>query len=284
MSFIRNASYVMLVDDQAAGFKRVVGSFTEASTFGAVTVGYFGFMLRLWLLSVYPRVTFTLGLFLLLATLLATSTTAYVGLGVYLALTYAEVLIRFLGRRSTYQMRLFLFASPLIFSALLLCIALSEHYSIVLSDLLDTFFFNKMGSASGQERAAWNQGALQSFFDTFGLGFGNGSGRASSFLLAALASLGVAGCLLFSMFFLTLFFGRSLKKPDYFEEAVRQSAKSMCFAWLIASSVSSAVIELGPAFYTFAALASSGNILAQVRAHKRPARRISSATQPGTSY
>jgi len=35
LSFIRNANYAMLVEDQAAGFKRIVGSFPEASSLEA---------------------------------------------------------------------------------------------------------------------------------------------------------------------------------------------------------------------------------------------------------
>jgi hypothetical protein len=58
------------------------------------------------------------------------------------------------------------------------------------------------------------------------------------------------------MFFISLFFGRgSNTKLDATEEAARQSAKSMCLAWLITGTVSDPLIELGLGFYTFAALA-----------------------------
>jgi hypothetical protein len=258
LSFIRNANYAMLVDDQAAGFKRIVGSFPEASSFGSATMGYFGFTLRLWLLGFYPRLSLILGLLSLLATLFATSTTAYVGLAVFLGLTYIELFIRIISHRSTFQMQLFVFCAPLVLSILVIAIALNDYSSAMARDLLDTFFFNKMATASGQERSSWNQGALQSFVDTFGFGFGNGSGRASSFLVATLASLGFIGSALFSMFFITLFFsGGRDGGLSPLEEAARQSAKSMCLAWLITSSVSDPLIELGVAFYAFAALAAA---------------------------
>jgi hypothetical protein len=256
LSFIRNANYTMLVETDVAGFKRIVGSFVEASSFGGATLGYFAFTGRLWLLGVQPRLTATLALLSLAAVLFATSTTAYVGLAVFLGLSYLDVLIRTMSGPSPPQMRLFVVGAPLMVVVLGFAVALSDTYSVMVRDLLDTFFFNKMSTASGQERGAWNQMALQSFFDTMGFGFGNGSGRASSFIIAALSSLGLFGSVPFAMFFISLFFGRgSNTKLDATEEAARQSAKSMCLAWLITGTVSDPLIELGLGFYTFAALA-----------------------------
>jgi len=244
-----------LVETDVAGFKRIVGSFVEASSFGGVTMGYFAFTGRLWLLGLYPRLTATLTLLSLTATLFATSTTAYVGLAVFLSVTYLDILIRTACGRSTRQMRLFAVGAPLLFAILALAVALSDTYSEMVRDLLDTFFFNKLSTASGQERSAWNSMALQSFFDTLGFGFGNGSGRASSFVISSLASLGLFGSALFAMFFVSLFFGRSSAKQGPIEDAARQGAKSMCVALLITGTVSDPLIELGLAFYAFAALA-----------------------------
>src|SRR5262249_32688755 len=157
--------------------------------------------------------------------------------------------IRTMSGPSPPQMRLFVVGAPLLVAILGVAVALSDTYSDAVGDLLDTFFFNKMSTASGQERSAWNQMALQSFFDTMGLGFGNGSGRASSFVIAALSSLGLFGSVLFAMFFISLFLGRSSNiKLDPVEKAARQSAKSMCLALLITGSVSDPLIELGLGF------------------------------------
>jgi hypothetical protein len=112
-----------------------------------------------------------------------------------------------------------------------------------------------MASDSGVERSSWNQAALQSFFDTYGFGFGNGSGRASSFIIAVLANLGLIGTALFIMFFLGVFFERSSGHLTLPEEAARKAAKSMCLAWVIGSTVSAPLIDLGLSFYAFAALA-----------------------------
>ena len=265
LSFVRNANYTMLVETGVAGFKRIVGSFVEASSFGGATLGYFAFTSRLWLLGISSRLTSMLALLSLTAVLFATSTTAYVGLAVFLSLTYLEILIRTLTRPSTPQMRLFVVGAPLLLSVLAVAVALSDSYSAMVGDLLDTFFLDKMSTASGQERSAWNQMALQSFFDTFGFGFGNGSGRASSFVIAALSSLGLFGSAMFSLFFISLFFGRSSNaRLDPLEDAARQSARSMCLAWLITGTVSDPLIELGLGFYSFAALAGTSGVRRQL--------------------
>jgi hypothetical protein len=255
LSIIRNANYTMRVDDDVAGIKRTVGSFVEASSFGSVTLGYFAFTLRLWFMGVYPRLSRNLSLLALFATLLATSTSAYFGLAVLLCIIYAEFFIRAVSGPVTLPVKLFLVGGPLLLATLVLGIALNETMSAKASDLLDTFFFNKMASDSGIERSSWNQAALQSFFDTYGFGFGNGSGRASSFIIAVLANLGLIGTALFVMFFLGVFFDPSRSGLTLPEEAARKGAKSMCLAWIIGGTVSAPLIDLGLSFYAFAALA-----------------------------
>jgi hypothetical protein len=255
-SIIRNANYNLLVETELAGFKRIVGSFVEASSFGGCTLGYFAFTGRLWLLGYRPHLTLPLASLSLGATLFATSTTAYVGLAALLAFTYLELVIRAMMRPLTPQMLVFMVGLPLGLAFITVLIAMSDSYSDYVQNLLDTFLLSKLASSSGVERSSWNQHALQSFFDTFGFGFGNGSGRASSFLVAALASLGLFGSVLFSLFFLSLFLSSNHGTVlDPVEDVARQGAKFMCLAWLISGSVSNPLIDLGPAFYFFAALA-----------------------------
>ena len=90
-------------------------------------------------------------------------------------------------------------------------IALNDGYSAYVKGLLDGMIFNKLSTASGVERSAWNSQALQNVIDTFGFGVGNGSVRASSFPIAVLASLGIIGALMFGMFFFTLLVTRRVE-------------------------------------------------------------------------
>jgi hypothetical protein len=256
LSVIRNANYILRADDEVAGFKRTVGSFVEASSFGGVTVGYFAFTIRLWFMGIYPRYTAALTVLALIAALLATSTTAYFGLAVFLPLLYVEFLFHTMSRPVSSPVKLFVFGAPFLVAILVLCVALSDSYSTRAHDLLDMFFFNKMSSDSGVERSSWNHAAMQSFFDTYGFGFGNGSGRASSFIVAVIASLGIVGSGLLFLFFVGVFFGRSSAiQPGSLEDAARKGGKSMCLALIIGGCASAPLIDLGLGFYAYAALA-----------------------------
>jgi hypothetical protein len=257
-SFIRNASYTIYADDLAAGFKRIIGSFAESSTFGSMTLGYFALTLRLWLLGVYPRFALSVTALSLLALLFATSTTAYVGLVLYLTLLYCELLVRMISGSVSPQVRLFIFGTPVVLALALIVIALNDASWAYFQSLLDTFVFNKLNTASGEERSAWNNQALQSFMDTYGFGVGNGSARASSFPVAALVSLGVSGTILFGVFFVGLFLTKSRKSSvDPLGHALQLGAKSTCLAWLISNSLANPQIDLGLAFFIFAAIACS---------------------------
>jgi hypothetical protein len=255
---IRNASYSMLNDSEIAGFKRIVGSFTEASSFGAMTLGYFGFTGKLWLLGIQPRLTGLLAGLSLMALVFSTSTTAYVGLSVLLFIGYLDTLMQALRRPVTINMTVFLVGAPFVAAVSVVAILLSDTYSAYIKGLLDTMVLKKMSTDSGVERSSWNRQAIQNFFDTFGFGVGNGSVRASSILAGIPASLGVIGTLFFGLFFAT--FG--LAKPkrtqsDAVDDAFRQAAKYACLGWFISGATSGAVIDLGLPFFAFAAFASA---------------------------
>jgi hypothetical protein len=256
MSVIRNANYALLNDQEVAGFKRIVGSFTEASSFGSTTLGYFAFTSRLWLLGIRPRLSLILTLLSLSALLFSTSTTAYVGLAAFLLYSYLHILIGAFRKPLTFQMGVFVFVVPVALAGLVIVIALNDAYWASLQNLLDTLVLNKMSTGSGIERSSWNNQALQNLFDTFGFGVGNGSVRASSFPVGVLASLGVFGALIFSMFFVKVLFSRTTNETyDPVDDGYRQAAKAVCVAWLITATTSGALIDLGLPFYAFAALA-----------------------------
>jgi hypothetical protein len=186
----------------------------------------------------------------------STSTTAYVGLSTFLVLIYLECLFRLLSGPVPTQTVMFLIAAPILAAIVVVGIALNDASWSYVQNLLDTIIFNKLSTDSGVERSAWNTQAIQNFFDTWGLGAGNGSVRAASFLAAVLASLGVVGAVTYAGFLLFLFLGnREPASSDGYENAVSSAAKSVCLAWFIASSVAGAFIDLSLPFFIFAALA-----------------------------
>jgi len=260
LSFIRNANYSMLNDTELAGFKRIVGSFVEASSYAAATIGYFGFSAKMWLLGIRTRLSAILSALSLLALVFSTSTTAYVGLAVFLCFLYLQTVVRAMRQTITPQMTLFLAGTPILFSILAVAIALNDTSAAYVQSLLDTMVFNKMSTDSGVERSSWNRQAMQNFYDTFGFGAGIGSVRTSSFPIAVLSNLGVIGTLLFSMFFVRVLFDQSnLGSSDRLADAYVQAARCACIAWLITASISGALVDLGLPFFAFAALACSAS-------------------------
>ncbi len=206
MSFIRNSTYSLLSDTELAGFKRIVGSFVEASSFGYWTLGYCAFATSLWLNGVAPRLTLSLSMLSLVALLFSTSTTAYVGLSVYLFAQLVLIAYNAMVRPVRPQMILFAVALPFAISLLVILICLNDASYAYFADLLNTLVFDKLSTSSGIERSSWNSQAIQNFLDTYGFGAGNGSVRASSFPIAVIASLGILGGTTYALFLLTIYF------------------------------------------------------------------------------
>jgi hypothetical protein len=260
LSFIRNSTYSVLSDNESAGFKRIIGSFVEASSFSYWTLGYFAFALSLWLNGYATRLTLFLGLLSFAALLFSTSTTAYVGLAIYLSFQFAFVAVKLLAGPVRPQMLAFLLCVPFMLCLAVILICLNDNAYAAASNLLDTFVLGKMSSSSGIERSSWNSQAIQNFFDTFGLGAGNGSVRASSFTVALIGSLGLPGALLYATFLLTIWFGRRGGTIDDATYKMQTAARSACLAWLIAASTSAGLIDLGLPFFAFAALATAREV------------------------
>jgi hypothetical protein len=260
LAFIRNTNYRMLNDTEVAGFKRIVGSFTEAAGFGSMTLGYFAFSARLWLRGFHTRLTSTLAALSLIALVFSTSTTADVGLSVMLLLLYLESAYRLAFHRVPIQTLFFLVVAPIVVAILIVGVALNDASWSYVQNLLNTIVFNKMATDSGVERSAWTRQALQNFLDTWGFGAGNGSLRASSLLAAIVASLGVFGAFTYGAFFVrVLLNNRKSPSLDDYEYGVTDAARFSCLAWVIASSIAGAFIDLGLHFFVFAALACANN-------------------------
>jgi hypothetical protein len=260
LGFIRNANYRMLDDVTVLGFKRIVGSFPEASTFAYFTSGFFAFCTKLWLDGVYPRWTGPIALISLLSLGLATSSTGYAATSAFLALLFIVSLARTLCRpvrRSTFVLAT---VFPLVIAAGLAGLRLDGPLWRTASEVVDVSIFDKMSSNSGIERAKWNDQALVNFSDTHGLGAGDGSVRASSFPLAVLGNIGVFGALTYGMFLLSLLFGRGHRWQHPFPARCQSAARWACLTQLIGASVAGSFIDLGLPFFVFAGLACAGPV------------------------
>ncbi|PIE06990.1 MAG: hypothetical protein CSA74_09425 [Rhodobacterales bacterium] len=204
LDFIRTANYTIRVTDTMAGFKRMIGGFPEASSFGFFSLGLFGFWLQYWLIRPRSRAAPWMLAMASVAVLRSTSSSAYLALIVFLFGFALFNFFRFLRpeaeRRSV---------AVAVTGALLLWVAaagVTAGYQMAepVTAFFDDILFDKMESDSGVERMSWNTQALTNFTDTWWLGAGLGSVRASNWVISCLGSIGLPGTLLF-IAFLTAF-------------------------------------------------------------------------------
>ena len=258
LGVIRNANYRMLDSATVLGFKRIVGSFPEASTFAYFTSGFFAFCTKLWLDGVRPRLAGPLALLSLLALAFATSSTGYAATLGFLGLSFCANVVRVLrgrARRST-----FVVASvfPVLVVVGVIGLRLDGPAWQTASRMVDASIFDKLNTDSGIERSKWNEQALVNFADTGGLGAGDGSVRASSLPIAVLGNVGIPGAVTYGIFLLAVLFGRKNRWRHPYPAGCQSAARWACLTQLIGASVAGSFLDLGLPFFIFAGLACAG--------------------------
>jgi hypothetical protein len=207
----------------------------------------------LWVLGVYPRVAGIASALSLTCILFATSTTGYAGLAVYTLFEYTRILGSiFLGRRSRRIVFVVVFG-PIVVAIVVMALALNDTIWTDIVEIFRLAFFEKASSESGVERGSWNAQAITNVIDTYGFGVGIGSTRASSWVLAVLASLGIPGAICYFGFIVAVLFAPTAQDP--FAAKVQSAAASACFALLIVASIGGAFVDLGLPFFMLAAFA-----------------------------
>jgi hypothetical protein len=249
---IRSAAYAMLSNDNVAGFGRIAGGCAEASAFGAMSATLLAFMFTYWS-TTKDRVALMLSLMLLMLLILSTSSTAYVASIVLLVYLIASLLLAALSNRlHKRDILLVLIATAGV--CFLTGVELFNSNALEpFSQLLDATLIKKASSASGVERAYWNWASLQSAVDTFGLGVGIGSSRASSWVIAVISQMGVPGAVILGLLTLVIVRGpgRNWQEPngDHSLRAVTNSVRAACLASLLTVSISGAEANPGLVFY-----------------------------------
>lgn len=199
---LRTMKQLMLSDQRVFDIRRIVGGFAEPAALGAFSVGLYGFWLR-FAFGRHPPVL--AWVFLGLAGLVVLRTTSAAAWAT-MAMVTIWVLARTvsLGRNAGTGhafVALVVVCLPL---GLVSLVVVFTHLPLV-PRLWDVLVLSKLDSASALERAAWTEQALMNFVQTWGLGAGIGSVRASSWLAANLGGLGVIGTALYLWFLAGIF-------------------------------------------------------------------------------
>lgn len=248
VGIFRNA-YVAILDDQVLlGVRRLIGGFPEPSAFGIYTIGLYGFWLRIWFGAPRSPLAFVMVVILIALLIRSTSSAAYFGLAVY-TLIFLLWQLRSVARssRAVVLYVALTFLVPLLMGG---CV-LAYQFVPALSDFANTIIFDKMTSASGSERMEWNLQALQNFAETYGMGAGIGSVRASGWAFAVLGSLGILGAVLYIWFLGMVFFARIKTVAG---REVLSALQSGCAAILLLSLTILPQPNLGLAFFLMAGM------------------------------
>jgi hypothetical protein len=256
LGFMRNARYTLHSEAELVGMKRIVGSFTEASAFARSTLGMIGFTGVLFVCGVRPAFMGPLFALLLSLLVLSTSSTGLAGAPLILGLLYLVSLLRALRPGGSAAATLIAMSAPLLALTAALALALSPHASAAILDYLDFILFNKASTDSAIERGSWNAAAWRNVIDSWGLGVGLGTIRASSFALAVLANVGVLGALFYLAFAAATFLPRPGETRGFHAD-VRLAARLGCLGLLLGDLMVSPFLDQGLLFYALAALAAS---------------------------
>ncbi len=254
MDVLRTANYSILSEAKMMGFKRMIGGFPEASSFGSFSMGLFGFWLHRCLLEPKSRLALTMVATAFFCVVRSTSSAAYVALVVFIGVYALYGAATRVGSVLTRQIVITaILGGLLIWHAMILIYATYELVEPVTAFLNETLF-DKLGSDSGVERMSWNAQALKNLTDTWLIGAGLGSARASNWLLSSLGSIGVPGTALFAAFLIAVF-RMQVRAAGTAADMTVQALKWGCVATLVTEILIASTPNLGVFFFAMAGLA-----------------------------
>lgn len=253
MEWLRSANYSMHITDTMSGIKRMVGGFPEASSFGFFSLGLFGFWLQFLLSGQNPKLGRWMFALAAISVVRSTSSAAYVALVVFLVAFGLYMFFTNLrpeaGRRGVA-----LTASAAVIGWIVIVTAVASYEMVpAVTDFLDRVAFDKLTTDSGQERMSWNTQAMKNFTDTFGIGAGLGAVRASNWLVACLASLGVPGTMAMLAFMASFALSPSTPAHDPRAPLVK-GFKAGALAMLCAAILTHSTPDLGVFFFALMGL------------------------------
>ncbi|WP_420137410.1 hypothetical protein [Sphingomonas sp.] len=248
----RTATYRLLLVGEILGSSRIVGLMPEASAYGGLCAG-FGtaayFIGRVIPAEGWWGKLARIAPFMALGmAALSTSSSAYLGLGMFCVVAGLDWVIRFM-RATEPQERRTLFRECAIVVTLLFVVGLvallnSKAFAPAYR-MIDLMVFHKSQSASYIERSTWNLVSLRALAETYWLGVGVGSTRSSSWPVALVSGTGVLGGALMAAFLLRFLSASTSKDADRVSRQILYGAKLSWLVVFIPGAVSSPSVDFG---------------------------------------
>lgn len=256
---IHNGGYSLLTEDELGGIKRISGSFSEASAFAGFSLTLLALNGTLFLQGIHPKTTGALAALLTAFIILSTSSAGYITLALFFtgfALYAVARAVR--GNRS--PLALLLVGISLVLVALSAVVIFLPNLADTMQGVVDQSLLNKSTSDSAIERSSWNAQSWHVFLETYGVGAGIGSSRASSYVLVLLSNLGLPGLLLFGLLIGKLVLSRPREDADAAAAAVTIACQVGIIAALIPSLLVGTVYDLGSLFYCLVGVVAAGTV------------------------
>ncbi len=258
MDLVHTANYAFLTADEVGGVKRISGSFSEASAFASYSLMLLGVNFPLFVMRVRPRFTGPASAALAGLIALSTSSSGYLGLGVFSTgfLVYVAAATLLKGRKRPATIAAVILGGALLVGAG--TVLFLPGLANVARGVVEQSLLNKASSDSAIERSSWNRQAWQVFLDTNGVGAGIGATRTSSYLLLLLSNLGALGVALFAGLVARVTVGAidpGLKRDG---RALVWAARIGLMLALFANLLVGTVYYLGALFYILLGVAASG--------------------------
>lgn len=205
LDIFKSANYALL--DSASisdGSRRITGLMPEASSYGALTLSLLSclYFLRGIVDDRVQAVRLnTLIVALAILLVMSTSSAAYVGLGILallIGLDWFTRAFRINRPRFSYSgVREDFFLALAIIGFAAAAVMITPGVFEPVMERLDDVVFSKTQSSSYVERSAWTTTSLQAGLDSYLVGVGLGSTRASNFAVVLFASTGFLGFILY---------------------------------------------------------------------------------------
>ena len=243
----RNADYAYITTAEIAGVRRVVGFTPEASTYGNVCVQFLAAiaLLRTLYEGRQRVLATTCAASLGVLALFSTSSTAYLGLAILVAVYTVNWLRRAILSSSLGQSGLVLELLVGLGVAATLLVLWINNANLFnpLINLVEEQIFNKPLSSSFYERSFWNTTAWNAVLSTWGLGVGFGSTRTSNWFAAVVSNAGLLGAVFMALFLVQTFLKRPIWRTPLSSELLPALKMSLIPALFMAC-----VVTAGPDF------------------------------------
>ncbi|MGC9368068.1 MAG: hypothetical protein ACP5DX_00880 [Paracoccaceae bacterium] len=237
LAVIRTADYSLANEHMLSGFSRVIGGYSEASSFGAASAAFFGYFAMSFLIR-RRALHGVLALASLVSALMSLSSSGLLAMtgALFFIGLHARV---YLGHGMSRAFAHWFVIGVTVLAALASVAMLITPVSDRVVDVLDRLVLSKSSTLSGLERSAWAKAGFDAFVQTWGLGAGAGSLRANGLAAVLLGSVGLPGTLAF-LGFLWCSIGGGAQFADAEDRrmfyAARISAMTLLSAMLLAGT------------------------------------------------